>query len=155
MPLVQPPAGITAGATDLSGMIRLAIAVAALAAIGLPALLAHGASLDSGMPRYDNVVVIVEENKDYGSILDSPDAPAISGYAHKYGYATHYYAVTHPSEPNYVALAGGSTYGIRDDDAFYCKPRDLRPHCKDSGTAGYPDHTIDKPDVTARSKPPA
>ena len=131
-------------------MNRLAIAGAALAAIGLPALLANGASLDSGMPRYDNVVVIVEENKDYGSILGSPDAPALNDYAHKYGYATHYYAVSHPSEPNYVAMAGGSTYGIRDDDAFYCTPRDLRPHCAGSGEVGYPDHTIAKPDVTSQ-----
>jgi acid phosphatase len=33
----------------------------------------------------------------------------------RYGYATDYHALTHPSLPNYLAIAGGSTFGIRDD----------------------------------------
>jgi phosphatidylinositol-3-phosphatase len=33
----------------------------------------------------------------------------------RYGYATHYQAMTHPSLPNYLAVAGGSTFGIHDD----------------------------------------
>ncbi len=32
-----------------------------------------------------------------------------------YGLATHYTAVTHPSEPNYLALIGGSTFGYTSD----------------------------------------
>ncbi len=34
----------------------------------------------------------------------------------KYGYATDFHAMTHPSLPNYLAIAGGSTFGIQDDD---------------------------------------
>ena len=33
----------------------------------------------------------------------------------RYGYATDYQAMTHPSLPNYLAVAGGSTFGIQDD----------------------------------------
>ncbi len=33
-----------------------------------------------------------------------------------YGYATHFRAMAHPSLPNYLAIAGGSTFGIRDDN---------------------------------------
>jgi len=32
-----------------------------------------------------------------------------------------YYAVTHPSEPNYVAAVGGDYFGMADD-AFYAIP---------------------------------
>jgi acid phosphatase len=35
--------------------------------------------------------------------------------ARKYGYATRFHAITHPSLPNYLAIAGGSTFGVLDD----------------------------------------
>jgi phosphatidylinositol-3-phosphatase len=34
----------------------------------------------------------------------------------QYGYATDFHAMTHPSLPNYLAIAGGSTFGVQDDD---------------------------------------
>jgi phosphatidylinositol-3-phosphatase len=34
-----------------------------------------------------------------------------------YGYATDFHAMTHPSLPNYLAIAGGSTFGISDDNS--------------------------------------
>jgi hypothetical protein len=33
-----------------------------------------------------------------------------------YGYAIDFQALTHPSLPNYLAIAGGSTFGVTDDD---------------------------------------
>jgi hypothetical protein len=33
----------------------------------------------------------------------------------KYGHATDFHAMTHPSLPNYLAIAGGSTFGVTDD----------------------------------------
>lgn len=41
--------------------------------------------------------------------------PFVNGLATKYGYATNYHAITHPSLPNYLAIAGGDTFGVRDD----------------------------------------
>jgi len=41
--------------------------------------------------------------------------PYVNSLAHKYGYATSYSALTHPSLPNYLAIAGGQTYGVTDD----------------------------------------
>ena len=35
----------------------------------------------------------------------------------EYGYATDFHAMTHPSLPNYLAIAGGSTFGVTDDNA--------------------------------------
>ena len=36
--------------------------------------------------------------------------------ARAYGTATNFYAISHPSLPNYLVLAGGSTFGVADDD---------------------------------------
>lgn len=105
---------------------------------------------DLMMPRYDHIFVIMEENKDYGQIVGSEDAPTITRLAHEYGIATQFFAETHPSEPNYVALIGGYTYGIRDDDAYYCKPRDTRAFCSHSGNASYANHTVDGPSLATQ-----
>jgi hypothetical protein len=100
---------------------------------------------NNGVPRYAHVVVIMEENKGYNEIMRGPDAPNIQRLAKTYGVATRFYAEVHPSEGNYVALIGGDTYGIHDDDAFYCKPRMRDTYCEKSMRPGYVNHTIDGP----------
>ena len=66
-----------------------------------------------GAPAH--VSVIVMENQEYGDIIGSRSAPYINSLAHRYGLATAMYAITHPSLPNYLALTGGSTFGIGSD----------------------------------------
>ena len=41
--------------------------------------------------------------------------PYLSHLAQQYAYASDYSAITHPSLPNYLAIAGGSTFGVTDD----------------------------------------
>ena len=115
-----------------------AAAAAALAAIGA---VAAAADLE-GVPRYDYVFVIVEENKDYAQILDPAAAPNIAGLAAAHGDASQFYAEVHPSEANYVAMLGGDTFGIHDDDAYYCRAGSTRPMCDGAAAPGYADHTI-------------
>ena len=55
------------------------------------------------------------ENKEYGSVIGNPDAPYVNGLAKQFGLSTGSYAVAHPSLPNYLALIGGSTFGITSD----------------------------------------
>jgi phosphatidylinositol-3-phosphatase len=57
-------------------------------------------------------VVIVENHS-----LDAMrrGMPYTFGLARRYGYATGYRAITHPSLPNYLAISGGDTFGIVDD----------------------------------------
>jgi hypothetical protein len=62
--------------------------------------------------------MIVDENKSYERVMNGQDAPTIAALARQYGSATNFYAETHPSEPNYVAIVGGSTFGIADDAPF-------------------------------------
>lgn len=59
------------------------------------------------------VLVVVEENRTARSALLG--MPYLASLAAKHGRATQYRAVTHPSLPNYLAIAGGSTFGVRDD----------------------------------------
>jgi phosphatidylinositol-3-phosphatase len=98
-----------------------------------------------GVPRYDHIFVIVEENKDYAQILDPAAAPNIAGLAARYGNATRFFGEVHPSEANYVALLGGDTFGIHDDDAYYCKAGSTRPMCDGASAPGYADHTVRAP----------
>jgi hypothetical protein len=66
---------------------------------------------------YDHVVWVVMENKAYSSIIGSSSAPYINQLAHQCGSASQFYAETHPSLPNYIAMTSGSTQGITDDNA--------------------------------------
>jgi hypothetical protein len=56
------------------------------------------------------------ENKGYSEVIGSDQAPYINSLRRRYGVATNYFAVSHPSLPNYIALTSGSTQGISDDD---------------------------------------
>jgi hypothetical protein len=56
------------------------------------------------------------------SPAEALSAPYISKLAHQYAMATNYFAVSHPSLPNYLALTSGSTFGITDDD-YHVLPR--------------------------------
>ena len=67
------------------------------------------------IPSFGHVFVIVMENKSYSEIIGSPEAPYINQVARTYASATHYYAIRHPSLPNYLALASGSTQGLISD----------------------------------------
>lgn len=62
-----------------------------------------------------HVAVIVMENEEYRSIIGSAQAPFINRLARQYGMASHMYATGHPSLPNYLALTGGSTFGVEQD----------------------------------------
>jgi phospholipase C len=67
------------------------------------------------VPAFSHIFVIVMENHEYGTIIGSPAAPYINRLAASYGLATNYYAASHPSLPNYVALTAGGTFGIASD----------------------------------------
>lgn len=64
------------------------------------------------LPRPDHVVIVVMENKAYSQIIGNRDAPYINELARSGALFTDSYGVTHPSQPNYLALFSGSTRGI-------------------------------------------
>ena len=56
------------------------------------------------------------ENHSYDQIIGSSDAPYINQLAGQHGIATNFFAESHPSLPNYIAMTSGSTQGIADDN---------------------------------------
>ena len=91
------------------------------------AVVAAPATAASASPsnHYDHVFVFVEENHGFSDVIGNPAAPNLNALAEKYGIATNYFAVTHPSEPNYVALLGGSPFSVQDDDAYYLPDHEI------------------------------
>lgn len=64
-------------------------------------------------PRPDHVLVVIEENRSYSQIMDSRNRDAYIHQLAKRGMLfTQSYGVTHPSQPNYLALFSGSTQGV-------------------------------------------
>ncbi len=61
------------------------------------------------------VLVIIEENHSYAQMRTG--MPYLAKLSNIYGYATQWTALAHPSEPNYLGIAGGTTFGITDDKA--------------------------------------
>jgi hypothetical protein len=86
-----------------------AVLLLALALVALPSASA------ATVPRVSRIAVVVMENTEYGSVIGNSDAPFVNKLARRYGLSTRYYALAHPSLPNYLALLGGSTFGITDD----------------------------------------
>lgn len=73
-----------------------------------------------GIPRYDNIFIVMLENKATMSILNSAYAPKINGYLKAGNQLVSYYATGNPSEPNYTALGGADDWGITDDSQWNC-----------------------------------
>ncbi|MCL4505021.1 MAG: alkaline phosphatase family protein [Chloroflexi bacterium] len=67
------------------------------------------------VPAFSRIYLIVMENHSYESIVGNASAPYINSLIARYGLATNYNGVAHPSQPNYLALFSGSTQGITDD----------------------------------------
>jgi hypothetical protein len=125
-------------------MVVSVVACAVLAGLALVATTTASASgANAAVPRYDHVVEIMMENQNYATIIGNANAPQINALASKYGLATDYFGVTHPSEPNYMANLAGSFFGVQDDNQFYCTAAlaGTDPLC--GGTTV--DHTVNAP----------
>ena len=72
----------------------------------------RAATHDSATTR---VIVVVEENHSLGQIIGSPQAPFLNRLAANGALLTSYFAITHPSLPNYLAMVSGDTQGITSD----------------------------------------
>ena len=70
----------------------------------------------STVPASSHVVVVMEENHSYSSVIGSSSMPYLNSLASKYGLATQYYANTHPSIGNYLMLTTGAI--ITNNDSF-------------------------------------
>jgi hypothetical protein len=75
---------------------------------------AHGRQT-AATTRPDHVVVVMMENHSYSDVIGSSAAPYLNSLAGQGASFDHSFALTHPSQPNYLALFSGSTQGVTDD----------------------------------------
>jgi len=69
----------------------------------------------AGVPQPAHVVVVIEENRALDNIIGNKAAPFINALAAGGANMAASFAETHPSEPNYLALFAGSTFGVTTD----------------------------------------
>ena len=106
----------------------------------------------------NKVMVIVEENHSQAEMYSS--MPYLASLSTTYGKATKYYAIGHPSLPNYLEIWGGSAFGVSSDCGVGCGPtgatdtsiwdqtiaanapakayqESMTSNCQTAGSAGY------------------
>ena len=94
-------------------MRRIALVALALGTLLFAAVAAADTPRSAGHLKH--VFVIVLENHSMNGVIGDPNAPHITALANEYGVAAAYYGVTHPSQPNYVAMIAGDNFGINND----------------------------------------
>jgi phosphatidylinositol-3-phosphatase len=79
------------------------------------------------LPVFSHIFIIVMENKEENAIVDNSAAPYLNQLAAQFARAANFYAVQHPSLPNYIALIGGDTFGLTKNclDCFISAPENL------------------------------
>ena len=77
---------------------------------------AIAAAWPAGLPVYDHVVIVIEENKDYEQIIPSKDAAFINQMAADGALFTKMFSEEHSSEGNYFWLFSGSNQAVGFDD---------------------------------------
>jgi hypothetical protein len=102
--------------------IRTAIAAATFILAAIPGLLATSASpvsaapvTGSSLPANESptkIMTVVLENTNYEDALRQP---FLASLARRGALLTHLTAEAHPSQPNYIALISGSTFGVISD----------------------------------------
>jgi uncharacterized membrane protein len=131
------PAGVTATFSPTSiaapggGSSTLTFSASSTAAIGTSNItitasggtVTHSVSITLTVPQTnilgivppDHIVIVMEENHSFSSIIGSSSAPFINSLAQQGALFTQSFAVEHPSQPNYLDLFSGSNQGVIDD----------------------------------------
>lgn len=91
--------------TPVAALARLLAAAFALAVASV--------AFAGSLPRPDRVVLVIEENRGYSQVMNMRNSNSyIHALARRGMLFTQSYGITHPSQPNYLALFSGSTQGV-------------------------------------------
>jgi hypothetical protein len=93
-------------------MRRLGLPLTLLTGLILLSWPTKAANWPAGLPIYDHIVVVMEENKGYEQIVGNKDAPFINQLAHEGALFTKMFGEEHNSEGNYFWLLSGSNQGV-------------------------------------------
>jgi hypothetical protein len=114
-------------------MKRLAALAVLAAALVLSAATSAAPQKRGDVKNYQHVFTIMMENTGYNALVGNPNAPWINSAIAKYGVATNYFGVIHPSQPNYIAATSGQTGADSDSDEVLPVPNivdQLESHAK-------------------------
>jgi hypothetical protein len=105
-----PTVGFPLRTSGLVGAVALGLGLA----VGVIAPTVSAAATTP--PKFDHVVLVMEENHSFSSIIGSSAAPYINSLAPAQGALfTNSFAIEHPSQPNYLDIFSGSNQGITSD----------------------------------------
>jgi acid phosphatase len=80
-------------------------------------MLASAAFADNDdLPHYNKIVLVIEENQQYSTIIGNTSAPYTNWLAQHGALMTQSYGTEHPSQPNYLDLFSGGDQNISDDN---------------------------------------
>jgi len=94
----------------MNKLVPLAIRVFVVTLLGFSTL------LRAQVPKSNHVVVVVEENHSFSSVIGNASMPYLNSLATQNGLATQYFANTHPSIGNYFMLTAGQI--VTNNDAL-------------------------------------
>ena len=97
-------------------MLRRLVSASVVALLGIAVPSAAAPAATASVPVLDHVVVIVMENRSYNEVIG---APYISSLARQGAVAGSYFAIEHPSLPNYAELTSGQSFPNAGTD---CSP---------------------------------
>jgi hypothetical protein len=60
-------------------------------------------------------MIVMMENQEKSNIVGASTAPNLNALINEFGSAASYFGNSHPSLPNYIAIATGSAHGVTDD----------------------------------------
>ena len=66
-------------------------------------------------PAPDHVVIVIEENHSFAQVIGNSGAPYMNFLAGNGATFTSFYAITHPSQPNYIQFFSGDNQGVTDN----------------------------------------
>jgi acid phosphatase len=110
-----PARHLALGVLLLLALVPLAACASVAQRIPLPSGSASSPGPAVPLPHYAHILVVVEENQGFDGVMGSDSAPYIHALAQQGALFTNSHAVAHPSEPNYLALFAGSTFGLTSD----------------------------------------
>jgi hypothetical protein len=85
--------------------------------VAIPAAEQYAFNLE-GMPQYDYIFVIIEENESQSSVYGAKTLPYINSFLNSGNTYYNYFSTGDPSEPNYLALGAADDFGQTGDEAI-------------------------------------
>lgn len=74
------------------------------------------------LPRPEHIVIVIEENHSFEQIIGKSKAPYINSLVEEGALLTRFFALHHPSQPNYFVLFSGDRQKIFNDDCVENSP---------------------------------